>query len=510
MKFLILIALFVSAYCEVKEEDDVLVVTTDNWDEAVPADGNVLVEFYAPWCGHCQSLAPEYAKAAKKLKESNSEIRLAKVDATIETKLAEKYEVQGFPTLKFFKKGNVMEYGGGRTESEIVSWLEKKTGPPATDLKTADEVAAFTAGRDVAVIGFFADKESDLAKAFVAAADAVDDISFGIAAPANSGDLAVTEDKIVLVKTFDDLRADYDGAATAEDIKTFVKAESIALVTEFTDEAAPKIFGGDIKSHILLFISKKSEAFTNTLNAFTEAAKTFKGKVLFIYINTDVEDNSRILEFFGLKAEDAPTTRLIKLDGDMTKYVPENKEISTEVFTEFVQSFLDGKLKPHLMSAEIPEDWDKEPVKVLVGKNFAEVALSKEKNVFVEFYAPWCGHCKQLAPIWDKLGEKFKDSADNIIAKMDSTANEVEDVKVQSFPTLKYFAKDGTVVDYSGGRTLDDFIRFVESGGKDMSTSTPPEGGEEGEEEELPEGAEEGEDGEEETEETADKHGGEL
>merc|ERR1711939_806219 len=67
---------------------------------------------------------------------------------------------------------------------------------------------------------------------------------------------------------------------------------------------------------------------------------------------------------------------------------------------------------------------------------------------------------------------KYKDSETVIIAKMDSTANEVEEVNVEGFPTLKYFS-NGEVIDYNGGRTFDDLDKFVASGGKDQAPDTP-------------------------------------
>ena len=92
--------------------EPVLVLTTDNFTETIDNSPLILVEFYAPWCGHCKRLEPEYKKAAADLQ--SSDIPLAKVDATAEPELAKQFEVEGYPMLFMFREGVKYPYGGPR------------------------------------------------------------------------------------------------------------------------------------------------------------------------------------------------------------------------------------------------------------------------------------------------------------------------------------------------------------------------------------------------------------
>ncbi|KAL5700095.1 protein disulfide-isomerase [Ranunculus cassubicifolius] len=134
------------------DDKDVVVLKDSNFSDFINKNRYVMVEFYAPWCGHCQALAPECGAAATELK---GQVYLAKVDATEENDLAQKYDIQGFPTIFFFIDGVHKPYPSGRTKEAIVTWIKKKIGPGISNVTTAEEAQRILITDDTLVIGFF-------------------------------------------------------------------------------------------------------------------------------------------------------------------------------------------------------------------------------------------------------------------------------------------------------------------------------------------------------------------
>lgn len=123
MKVLCLVLVIFVAFCKAMygPSSDVVSATDKTFKkEVLQHNGVVIVEFYAPWCGHCKSLEPEYEKAASLLK---GVVKVVAVDATESQSLASQYQVQGFPTLKVFgeNKKAPTDYQGQRTADAIVS-----------------------------------------------------------------------------------------------------------------------------------------------------------------------------------------------------------------------------------------------------------------------------------------------------------------------------------------------------------------------------------------------------
>merc|ERR1711966_135023 len=182
----------------------------------------------------------------------------------------------------------------------------------------------------------------------------------------------------------------------------------------------------------------------------------------FIYMP---KKESRIMSVFDLEESDMPAVVIADMrGGSMKKYIFEGKVNTAEVKT-WMQSFFDGKISPKLKSAEPSEEDLKGDVKVVTGKSFADIVIDNKKDVLVEFYAPWCGHCKALEPKYNELGAAFAGVDSVTIAKMDATENEIDypGVDVKGFPTLLFFpGNDKTPVAYDGARETEAMISYIQ------------------------------------------------
>ncbi|KAK9162285.1 hypothetical protein Syun_003187 [Stephania yunnanensis] len=452
-------SVFVSSFNAVSAES-VLTLDHSNFTDAVAKHSFIVVEFYAPWCGHCKSLAPEYEKAASELVNNDPPIILAKVDANEEANkgIAGEFNVRGYPTLKIIRNGgkDVQDYKGPRDADGIVSHLKKQVGPASAEITSAEDASNLISGNKIYIVGVFPDFSGEEYQNFTDAAEKMRaDYDFAHTKDAKFlpwGD-AVNGPIVRLFKPFDELSVDFQDFHVDALLK-FVEEASVPTVTVFNKDP-------DNHPFVIKFFNSPNAKAMLFLNFSDEAADAFK---------SNCKKLPRVIKerYFGLKEEQVPLIVIQENDGG--KYLKPN--VAPDTIASWVKDYKDGKVNPYRKSEPIPEV-NNEPVKVVVADTFQEF-VNSGKNVLLEFYAPWCGHCQKLAPILEEVAISFQGDENVVIAKIDATANDIPSgvFDVKGYPTLYFKSADGNVVQYEGDRTKEDLIQFIQKSGKTDENKT--------------------------------------
>jgi protein disulfide isomerase family A protein 3 len=456
----------------VSHAGDVWVLTDSDFSSRIADQDLVLVKFYAPWCGHCKKIAPEFEKAATVLKDNDPPIILAEVDCTAEGKdVCSQNGVSGYPTLKAFKRGEkAFDYEGPRDSDGIVKHMKSKAGPSSKELKTLEEATKFLENSEHSIVGFFESATSKGNQDFQKLAGSLsDDFRFAHTFNADIAKKYSFKDAVVifqpkrLVTKMEPSEIKYPETDTNVDkMKAWILANIHGLAGHRTMTNTDQFKAPLVVVYYDVDYVKNAKGTNYWRNRVIKVAKALKeqGKKIRFAVS-NVNDLSHEVGEYGLStSSDKPV--VAGRDAAEQKFAMSG-DFSVEALQKFAEDLLADKLEPYLKSEPIPTESD-EKVKVVVAKQFNEIVNDETKDVLIEFYAPWCGHCKSLAPKYEELAQKLADEKDIVIAKMDATANDVpKQYDVKGFPTI-YFAPKGSKKNprkYEGGREVDEFIKYL-------------------------------------------------
>ncbi|XP_058091014.1 protein disulfide isomerase-like 5-2 [Magnolia sinica] len=280
-----LIAPCVSAVDEFTVDGTVLELDGSNFDSAISTFDFILVDFYAPWCGHCKRLSPELDVAAPLLAVLDKPIMIAKVNADKFTHLGSKYEVDGYPTLKLFMHGVPVEYSGPRKAELLVKYLKKFVGPDVSLLESDSAISSFieTAGTQFPIFIGFGLNEAlivDFAKKYKKKA------WFSVAKDFSEDIMVVYDfDKVPALVCFHpsyDEKSIFYGPFEAEFLEDFIKQNQLPLVLPVNYDTL-KLLKDDERKVVLTIMEDESDVKSHTLIKTLKAAASANRDLIFGY-----------------------------------------------------------------------------------------------------------------------------------------------------------------------------------------------------------------------------------
>ena len=465
-KVLILSLLFLTRLAEeeaakwgVMEKNEVAILTDKNFDAFVQQYEWVFVKFFAPWCGHCKQMAPGYSELALEQKFAENGIPIAEVDATVQKELASRFNLSGYPTLKMFRRGFPLEYNGGREKKEIHEYITKKMGTKVNEIKTLEEFREINSAH-LAGLYFCQTQDKETIEAFERFMLQFDDIPFAITHnPEIQKQIGATKKAaFYVIRNFDDgsKLSERDQAYTDVELSSEFKKHRYGFVMEQNKDTSKRI-SDEKKTTIYVFTNDKHDELAE---AVRKVAPHHQEDFFFVISDMEDSDNQKLSEHFGITTNGHIRAMSFK-GGKSQKY--KILDQTAEGIEQWLDDYKNLKARQYFKTEPIPEI-NYGPVKKLVGANFSQEVMKSDKHVLVKLYAPWCGHCKKLEPIFEELARGLEVYDDLMLGKMDAVANEHPKAQVQGgYPTLLFYPKGRkqNPIKHEGENTISKLLVFL-------------------------------------------------
>ncbi|KAK9073198.1 hypothetical protein SSX86_007522 [Deinandra increscens subsp. villosa] len=326
----------------------VLELHESNFDSAISSFDFIFVDFYAPWCGHCKRLSPELDKAAPILSGLKKPVVIAKIDADKYSRIASKYNIDGFPTLKIFMHGVPTDYYGPRKSDLLVRYLRKFVAPDVSVLESDPGITEFveTAGTFFPIfIGFGLDESaiSNLAIKFKKNA------WFSVAKDFSENTMALYDfDKVpallALHPHFNEQSIFY-GPFEDTFLEEFIQQSLLPLTLPITEENL-KLLKDDKRKIVLTILEDETHYESKELIKLLRAAASANRDFVFAYVGFNQwKDFAEAFEV-GRKT---PLPKMVVWDGnDVFFSVIDSESIQREdqgsQITLFLERYRDGKV----------------------------------------------------------------------------------------------------------------------------------------------------------------------
>ncbi|XP_037050893.1 protein disulfide-isomerase A3-like [Bradysia coprophila] len=447
-------------------DDSLLDLTDADFSSRIAGINAAMVLFYDPWCPYCPKGKEEFEKASEALRGTKQPFLLATVNCYEngkETCLKYSIEIENDPIIKIFRMGELsQQYNEAEDAAGIAKFMKTRYGVASTELLTLAETEEFLKAKEPTILAFF-EKGNDLETFyFKYAGHFTGDYRFGHSSADEVFSKYNEKNSILLFRApqfhnkFEPNWATFKGD-TQEELTKFIKKNWYGLV----GHRKPDNIGDFEHPNVVVYYTidyvnnaKQTNYWRNRILQVAKDNTDYK-----FAISSDDDFGLELLRFGQTYLGEEPLVTAYDKDGRKFKMT---SAFSVENLKQFVLGVKQGTIEPFIKSQAIPTAND-EPVKIAVAKNFDEIVINNGKDTFLEIYAPSCGYCRELKPVFDELGAKMIDE-DVEIVKLDGANNEVPVVfQLQGFPSLYWLPKDSKnkPIMYVGGKTLNAFIEYI-------------------------------------------------